>query len=119
MAIARRYQTGRKVFRNEIDRLVVESGLTNNQVAEQCGFTVNRVVGLRRSNTFKPEMIEVVRKNILPHSTPSQECSMLSKLSISELADELIEEIIGRLLPHYKKEKNDTPRNSNQIQNHL
>jgi hypothetical protein len=115
MDVAKRYNTGRKVYRNEIDRLVIESGLTNREVADKCGVTMNRVVALRRSNTFDPALIESIRQKILPYSTPSQDCSMLSKSSISELADKLIEEIISRFLPHYKREQDDTPRDSSKI----
>lgn len=105
-----RYGTGRTVFRNEIDRLVVESGLTNKAVAKKCNFTLNRVVALRRSNTFDPKLVDTIRRTIAPYSTPSQDCSMLSKSSISELADKVIEEIISRFMPAQKKESHDTAR---------
>jgi len=97
MVAPRRAKDIARTYRNEIDRMVVESGLTNTQVAKLCGVSYNRIVALRRSNTFEPELIETTRKALGLPLNISQDYSMLASLGITELVDEIILNLIKRL----------------------
>lgn len=50
------------VYRNEIDQMILEANLTYRQVQEAAGITQNKLLALRRSNTFsKKERMMIER----------------------------------------------------------
>lgn len=79
----------RDIYRNSIDKMVVMGGYKNAKVAELCGYSENRVVALRRSNTYPDEVYEHVRDSLgiepAVCSCPGEIC----ETSLDVLADKI------------------------------